>query len=124
MLGMIKSRNRLPSDYPDVITSLPEAEVPFEGARAWILQSQDRQLVFFEFTAGMNLPEHSHNYPQWGMVIDGKMELRVDGETKVHSKGDEYLIPSGASHGAKFLEKTRVMDFYSEKSRYKPKPVG
>ncbi len=109
------------SGYPQLITALPEAQVSFEGAKAWILQSDTRQLVFFEFQEGMNLPPHNHTYPQWGMVIDGEMELKIDGQPRVCKKGDEYLIPAGAMHCAKFFKKTRVMDFFSEKARYIPK---
>lgn len=69
----------------------------------------------------MDLPEHNHSYEQWGIVIDGEMELRVDGKVRLCKKGDEYLVPIGAMHGAKFLKKTRVMDFFSEKNRYTPK---
>ena len=107
--------------FPDVINRLPMAEINVEGAKAWILQGETSQLVFFEFKSGTKVPEHSHTYPQWGMVIDGKMELTVDGEPWMCEKGDEYLIPVGAKHFARFLAKTRVMDYFSEKNRYKPK---
>jgi len=109
------------SGYPEVITRLPEAEIPFEGVKAWIMQADVRQLVFFEFEADAKVPEHSHSYPQWGMVIDGGMELTISGKPRVCEKGDEYVIPAGAKHSAKFLSRTRVMDFFSEKNRYKPK---
>jgi quercetin dioxygenase-like cupin family protein len=107
--------------YPELITNLPEAQITFKGARAWILQSDTRQLVFFEFEADMNLPDHNHTYPQWGMVLEGEMVLRIDGKPRVCRGGDEYLIPASAMHGAKFNQKTRVMDFFSEKNRYLPK---
>jgi quercetin dioxygenase-like cupin family protein len=109
------------SSYPDVITRLPEADIPFEGVRAWILQADTSQLVFFEFEADAKVPEHSHSYPQWGMVIAGKMELTIDGKPLMREKGSEYLIPAGAKHFARFMSRTRVMDFFSEKNRYKPK---
>ena len=81
------------SGYPEVLLSqLPEAKVAFEGARAWIMQSESNQLVFFEFEAGMNLPDHNHTYPQWGMVMEGEMELRLNGKPQICKKGDEYLI--------------------------------
>jgi quercetin dioxygenase-like cupin family protein len=121
MISVKNNKDQPNSGYPDVITRLPEAEVPVAGGRAWILQSEKRQLVFFEFAANLELPEHSHNYSQWGMVIEGKMELTIDGKMQVYQKGDEYLVPSGASHHARFLEKSRVMDLFSEKCRYKPK---
>ena len=110
------------SGYPEVLLSqLPEAKVAFEGARAWIMQSESNQLVFFEFEAGMNLPDHNHTYPQWGMVMEGEMELRLDGKPRICKGGDEYLIAANVMHGAKFIKRTRVMDFFSEKDRYTPK---
>jgi quercetin dioxygenase-like cupin family protein len=117
------TRNQRKKGYPEVITCLPEADVQFEGVKAWILQSDARQLVFFAFKAGAKVPEHSHSYPQWGMVIDGKMELTINETPRICEKGDEYLIPAGAKHFARFPRRTRVMDFFSEKNRYKPKPI-
>jgi mannose-6-phosphate isomerase-like protein (cupin superfamily) len=121
VVSNLTSTNNTNTGYPDVITRLPEAQVAFKGVRAWIMQGDCNQLVFFEFAEGIDLPDHNHTYPQWGMVIDGKMELRIDGKPRICQKGDEYCIPVGAMHGAKFLRHTRVMDFFSEKCRYKPK---
>lgn len=33
--------------YPEPITSLPEADIPFEGVRGWLSQGPDHQVVFF-----------------------------------------------------------------------------
>lgn len=107
--------------YPEVITCLAEADIQFKGIRAWILQGTQHQLVFFEIESSAMVPEHSHRYPQWGMLIDGKMELTVDGKPRTIEKGDEYLVPAGAKHSARFFSKTRVADFFSEKNRYQPK---
>jgi quercetin dioxygenase-like cupin family protein len=100
---------------------LPEAEVEFQGTKAWIMQGNLSQIVFFEFEAEIDMPEHSHSYPQWGIVIEGKMELKIEGKPRICQKGDEYLIPAQAKHCAKFLSRSRVMDFFSEKARYKSK---
>jgi mannose-6-phosphate isomerase-like protein (cupin superfamily) len=111
------------SGYPEVITRLPEANIQSEGAKAWIMQADMSQLVFFEFETHANVPEHSHNYPQWGIVIDGKMELTINGKPRICERSDEYLIPAGARHSARFLSRTRVIDLFSEKNRYKPKTI-
>lgn len=111
------------SGYPETITCLPEAEIQFKGAKAWILQAESSQLVFFEFEAHMDLPAHNHLYVQWGIVIDGEMELTVSGKPRICKKGDEYVIPAGAPHSARFIRKTRVMDFFPEKNRYQPKSI-
>jgi hypothetical protein len=36
------------TEYPEIITSLPQAEIPFQGLQGWILQSGLQQLVFLE----------------------------------------------------------------------------
>ena len=118
---MVKAKIRKVSGYPEVVTRLPEAELQVEGAKAWILQAEASQLVFFQFALGKCLPSHSHTYDQWGLVIDGEMELTVAGEPRIFKKGEEYLVPAGAQHSARFLSPTRVMDYFSEKSRYNPK---
>jgi quercetin dioxygenase-like cupin family protein len=118
-----KAKVQKASGYPEVITRLPEAEIPFEGAIAWILQAERSQIVFFQFEPDMELPAHSHSYAQWGIVIEGEMELNVDGKPRICRKGDEYLIPAGAVHSAKFSLRTRVMDLFLEKNRYKPKQI-
>ena len=109
--------------FPEVISNLPEADIQFKGVRAWILQGEKQQLVFFEMESSAKLPEHSHDYPQWGMVIEGKMELTINGKPRICEKGDEYLIPAGEKHYARFFTRTRVIDFFSERNRYKPKPA-
>jgi quercetin dioxygenase-like cupin family protein len=108
-------------EYPEVITLLPEADIKFEGIRAWILQSEEHQLVFFEMKASARAPEHSHNYDQWGFIIQGRMELTVNGEKRIVESGDEYVIPAQAKHSARFLVKSRLIDFFSEKNRYRAK---
>jgi quercetin dioxygenase-like cupin family protein len=96
--GNTKSQHM--SGYPEAITRLPEADIPFEGVKAWILQADMSQLVFFEFEADANVPEHSHDYAQWGIVIDGKMELTINGKPRICEKGDEYVISAEAKHFA------------------------
>jgi len=107
--------------FASVITALPEADMPFTGVRAWIVQGEKHQLIFFEMQPTAIVPEHSHAYPQWGMVIEGKMNLTISGKTRLCQKGDEYLIPVDAKHSATFQVKTRVMDLFSEKARYRAK---
>jgi len=114
-------RSKQTFGFPAIIKDLPEADIPFQGVRAWILQGQDCQLIFFEMESTALVPEHSHDYPQWGMVVKGKMMLTVNGKTRTIRKGDDYLIPAKARHRAEFLGPTQVIDLFSEKTRYKAK---
>jgi len=55
------------------------------------------------------------------MVVEGEMELTIDGKTKTYHKGDSYFIPEGNLHSATFKTKTWVMDYFADKDRYQPK---
>lgn len=101
--------------------NLPEADIKFEGVKGWISQGKNHQVVFFEIESSSEVPEHSHDTPQWGIVVEGKMELTINDGTKIYEKGDEYLIPTHVKHSAKFLKRCRVIDFFGEKTRYKTK---
>ncbi len=121
---MKKTKTQSTVSFPEVITRLPPADIQVEDAKAWVLQSEASQLIFFEFKRGTKVPEHHHDYPQWGMVVAGRMELVVNGEPWMCKKGTEYVVPAGAKHFARFLAPTRVMDYFSERSRYKTKTAN
>ena len=108
------------TDLPNLIKSLPEADIPFEGVRGWISQGKDHQIVFFDIEPIGKVTEHSHK-AQWGIVIDGEMELTIGGTTMTYKKGDSYYIPDGTPHSAVFKRRTIVLDFFADKGRYKTK---
>ncbi len=103
--------------FPEIITSLPVADIPFKGIKGWLLQGVEQQLVFMDIEPIGKVAEHSHA-AQWGIVVDGEMKLTIDGNTRVFKKGDSYFIPEGIIHSAEFLKRTLILDFFNEKSRY------
>jgi len=107
--------------YPDVILRLPDAEIPVAGVRGKLLQSEEGQLVFFEISAGASVPPHVHG-AQWGVVLDGELELTIGDETRTYRKGDTYFIPAGVTHSATCKMRCRVLDLFEERDRYRVKP--
>jgi quercetin dioxygenase-like cupin family protein len=105
--------------YPDIINNLPEAAVGFEGVRGWLSQGEDHQIVFFDIEPIGEISEHSHG-AQWGIVIDGEMDLTIGGVTRTCRKGDSYFIPEGVLHSAVFKKRTLALDFFADRDRYKP----
>jgi quercetin dioxygenase-like cupin family protein len=112
--------DKLKFNFPKNITSLPEADIRFKGVKGWIAQGDRHQVVFFRVGQSAEVPEHSHK-DQWGIVVEGEMELTIEGKANIYRKGDEYFIPSQAKHSAKFLTECRIIDFFSENARFKPK---
>ncbi len=105
--------------YPEMIKGLPRADVPLEGVRAWISQGEDHQVVFFDIDPIGEIEPHHHG-EQWGIVVEGEMELTVGGETRRCGPGDSYHIPAGVVHGARFLSHFRAIDVFADMDRYKP----
>ncbi len=103
--------------YPEMIESLPDVDVPVEGVRGKLLQSADRQVVFFEIEPIGSIPLHTHG-AQWGIVVEGEMDLTIGDETRTFGPGDSYYIPAGVEHGATFKTHVKAIDVFEEPDRY------
>ncbi len=109
-------------EFPEIITRLPEAVLPFPPTmvKASVLQSTQGQLVFFQFLQDVEVPAHSHK-GQWGTVVEGQIELTIGGETRVYPPGSSYYIPAGVVHSAKIAAGAKIIDFFEEPDRYRLK---
>lgn len=103
--------------YPEMIQRLPEADIPFRGVRGRVFQGEDSQVVFFEIDAIGRVDPHSHG-AQWGIMLEGKMDLTIGGETKTYRKGDTYFIPAGVVHSATFRTDVKLIDLFEDRDRY------
>ena len=72
--------------FPKPIRDLPETDIPLEGVKAYLSQSDTHQIIFMEFEKDVVLPEHSHA-AQVGIVLEGKIDLTIAGKTKTYTKG-------------------------------------
>jgi quercetin dioxygenase-like cupin family protein len=106
--------------YPGFIDKLPEADIPFEGVYARLLQGHEQQVAFFELPEGFAIPLHSH-CAQWGLVVSGELELTISGDKRLYVAGDEYYIEDGEVHEALALTRVRALDFFNDPKRYKVK---
>ena len=78
-----------------VFESMPW-ETPIAGLRFKASRQAGRQLRLVEYTKDME--------PHWcekghiGYLLEGRFEIRFEGETAVFTPGDGVFIPSGAEH--------------------------
>ncbi len=110
----------MPEVFPEPIRCLPQADIPLSGSKAYLSQSENHQIVFWEFDEDVEVPEHSHE-DQWGVVLEGKIDLVIEGVKRTYRKGDRVFIPKGAKHSAKIYAGYADISFFNEKDRYKRK---
>jgi quercetin dioxygenase-like cupin family protein len=106
--------------FPEIVRNLPEADAPFRDIRVWLLQGPTASAIFVEAMADSEVPAHSHG-AQWGVVVAGELVLTIGGRTRTYGPGQEYLIPAGFVHSATLKKGVRVIDFFDDPNRYRPK---
>ncbi len=106
--------------FPTPVSDLPQADIPVDGLKAYLSQGDNHQVIFMEFEKDTEIPEHSHK-SQWGIVLDGKIDVTAEGKTTTYKKGDSYFLPDGTKHSVKIYAGYCDITFFDEKERYKQK---
>ena len=108
------------SEFPPFVKSLPQADLPVAGQRGWLLQSKSGQILFLESDVEVLVPEHSHG-DEWGIVLNGKIELIIDDKTQTYTHGDTFFIPAGTKHQPHIYPGYRVVGYFADPDRYHPR---
>lgn len=106
--------------FPHIIDRHPSAEIPLDGVASRLIQAEEQQFIFMEFERDTEVLTHSHN-AQWGVVLDGEMELTIDGEIKHLKKGDSYFIDKNIPHSAKIKKGYKDLTLFDQVDRYREK---
>ena len=109
-----------PSIFPEPIRLLSEAEIPLRGLTAYLSQSERHQILFMEFSEDVELPEHAHE-SQWGVVLEGTIDLVIGGVPHTFQKGDRYFIPKSVAHSGRIYAGYADITFFDQPDRYSVK---
>lgn len=74
-----------------------------------LIHSNAGSVTLFSFDAGQGLSEHSAPFDALIQVIEGKMELTVEGTKHVISAGENFIIPIGAHHSVNAAERFKMI---------------
>lgn len=104
---------------PDFIRAFSAIDLPIprETVSTHAIQSDRGLMVIFSAHSDVEVPPHAHE-GQWGTVLEGTLELTIDGVTRVYTPGESYDIPSGAVHSARLAAGSKVIDIFEEPDRY------
>jgi quercetin dioxygenase-like cupin family protein len=108
------------SIFPKPILALSEADVNLDGAKMYLVNGENEQVVFMEFEKDVEIPVHSHE-SQFEVVLEGKVDYFEDGHKHTYKKGDRFFVPNGKKHSAKIYAGYYSIVFFNQKDRYKKK---
>lgn len=102
---------------PKFIKQHPRAKIPIKGVDSHLIQADNQQLIFMEFEQDTIVSTHSYN-AQWGIVLEGEMELTINETTRILRKGDSYSIEKDELHSAKIKKGYKDMTLFDQIDRY------
>lgn len=70
-------------------------------------------VAYLKLLKGAFIPMHNHPYEQATHILEGKVEVEMQGKKYVVSKGDVLIIPANIPHSFTALEETLDMDIFS-----------
>lgn len=100
-----------------LISKFPMADIPLNGLTSRLIQAGEQQFIFMEFEEDVDIPPHSHN-AQWGVVLDGEMEITIGGKVHLLKKGDSYFIEKDEVHSAKIKAGYKDLTLFNQTNRY------
>lgn len=99
----------MPGDYPDKIKTLPLYDGRFD---AYKLSAHDSDVLFASYPAGTEIPPHTHDTDNHGVITKGELILIMDGREQRITVGQWYHVPAHAEHAARFEVETDEIEFW------------
>jgi quercetin dioxygenase-like cupin family protein len=86
------------------------SESQSRGVRGWVYEGVDgKQMAYWICEIDGTSNEHTHDFDEYFVVLQGEYVLIVDDGEIVLRKGDEYHIRAGIPHSGRFKAGTRTI---------------
>ncbi|MDE2508048.1 MAG: cupin domain-containing protein [Planctomycetota bacterium] len=76
----------------------------FPGVEIRTHAGDDVMLSYVTLEPGSAVLEHAHPHEQMGILISGRLEFTIGGQTAVLSTGDMWRIPGGVPHSVRAVD--------------------
>lgn len=83
------------------------------GISGQLIHTDTLTIGYFDIEKGAVLPAHSHIHEQVTNLLEGELEMTIDGETKTMKAGHIATIPSNVIHSAVALTHCKVIDVFN-----------
>ncbi|HUV31213.1 MAG TPA: cupin domain-containing protein [Acidobacteriota bacterium] len=85
---------------------------PIPGYRGRFIHCESMTIGYWDIDEGAVAPEHTHPHEQVVNVIEGRLELTVDGQAQVLEPGLAAVVPGNVPHSAKALSRCRTIEAF------------
>ncbi len=90
------------------ISSLADYQVGAIVSRQ-ITKSEGGNITLFAFDEGQELSEHSTPFDALVQVLDGELDIRIDGKPFLLKTGESILMPANHPHALKASKKFKML---------------
>ena len=88
---------------PFVDVSSLRSKEPLPGWEGRFVHSEHMTFAYYTVAAGASIHEHEHPNEEVWHVIEGRLEVRIGGETQVAGPGCMALVPANTAHSVRAL---------------------
>jgi quercetin dioxygenase-like cupin family protein len=83
------------------------------GWRGRLFHSPSLTFGHWDFRAGSSIHAHSHPQEEVWQILDGELELTIDGAVEIASSGMVAIVPANVTHAVRALSdgKAIVVDY-------------
>jgi mannose-6-phosphate isomerase-like protein (cupin superfamily) len=92
--------------FPESVHRLPRTKLA--TADVFVHDDGTTQILFIE------APTHVHDV-EWGIVVEGEIEMTFPDRTERHGPGDTHHIPANVPHSFRFRAGTSSIHYFVEK---------
>ncbi len=109
--------------FPEPVHRLPKGNLA--GINVYIHDNGSSQVLFFELPRDrpeVVVPTHTHDV-EWGVVVEGRIDMTIDGRSEAHPAGTPHFIPAQVPHSFRFYPGTSSIHYFVERRVLLPGPV-
>jgi len=94
---------------PVVDTSALQVIERLPGWRGRIFHSASMTFAHYEFDAGSTIHQHHHAQEEVWNVVEGELEVTIDGVSHLARAGDVAIVPPDTPHAVRALTNGRAI---------------
>lgn len=91
--------------------NIPEKEL-IPGFHGHFVHTENNTHALWRIEEGAVAPDHSHPHEQSVMVLEGELDLTIDGKTMRLTHGTVFVIAGDVSHSAAAITPCTVLDIF------------